>query len=169
MIAIMNPAHALPIRSPLKLIASVIMTNLAGFIGSFFTTVGPGSWYNTLNKPWFTPPGWFTGLVWTILYILMGIAFYFIWMDMTEDRPVGLAPHLFFIQLALNVLWPYAFFGLQSLLLGQIVILVLWAFILATIGAFSRANRTAAALLIPYILWVTFALCLTYRILLLNP
>jgi tryptophan-rich sensory protein len=165
----MDPADALPIRSPLKLLISIFITGLAGYVGSAFTAMDPGSWYAGLSKPWFTPPGWLSGLIWTILYILMGISLYLIWMEATGGRAVGEAPAVFLVQLALNVLWPYAFFGLRSPLLGLVAGIIFWVSIAATIAVFFRINRTSAVLLVPYFLWVTFAACLVVRIFQMNP
>ena len=162
----MSPA----LRDPVKLIVAVVVCNAAGFIGSFWTRTGPGSWYaDTLVKPWFTPPGFVFPIVWTTLYILMGIAVYLIWIEDTGRREVRIALGLFAAQLVLNILWSYFFFGLESPLFGLIEILVLLIVLLATFFAFFRINKIAAYLLVPYVLWGTFATILTAWILLNNP
>jgi benzodiazapine receptor len=157
------------LKEPLKLVASVVICTLVGASGSVFTMVGPGSWYDQLAKPWFNPPSWLFGPVWTALYILMGVALYLIWMEGLEKPQVKAAILLFALQLLLNFLWSYMFFGLQSPLLALAEIAILWLVLLATIIAFFRIRRGAAYLLIPYILWVTFAAYLNYAIYILNP
>lgn len=157
------------IRDPFKLVVSIILCNLAGFLGTFATQTGPGSWYDLLVKPPFNPPSFVFAPVWTTLFVLMGIALYLVWMEGTSRPEVRTALGVFGVQLVLNVLWSYAFFAFRSPLLGLIDIVLLWAAIAATIVLFFRINRTAAYLLVPYLLWVTFATVLTYSILLLNP
>lgn len=157
------------LKEPLKLVASVVICTLVGASGSVFTVVGTGSWYEQLTKPWFNPPSWLFGPVWTALYILMGVALYLIWMEGLEKPQVKAAILLFALQLLLNFLWSYMFFGLQSPLLALAEIAILWLVLLATIIAFFRIRRGAAYLLIPYILWVTFAAYLNYAIYILNP
>jgi benzodiazapine receptor len=157
------------LRDPVKLVVSIVLCNLAGFLGTFATQTGPGSWYDMLVKPEINPPSFVFAPVWTTLFILMGIAFYLVWMEGTDRPEVRTALGVFGVQLVLNVLWSYAFFGFQSPLFGLLVIVILWVAILATIVLFSRVNRTAASLLIPYLLWVTFATFLNYSILVINP
>lgn len=156
------------VRSPLKLLAAIVICNLAGIIGSLVTTTGEGSWYAAIEKPHFNPPGFVFGPVWTTLYILMGISLYLIWMEGTGRREVRLALIFFSTQLVLNALWTFLFFGLQSPFLGLVEIIILWLFIVATIVAFYRINKTAAFLMVPYLAWVTFAAFLTYSIWILN-
>lgn len=147
-----------------KLIISVLICLLAGFIGSFFTSVS--GWYFELNKPWFNPPNWVFAPVWTLLYVLMGISLYLVWIKGIKNAKIGLS--LFGIQLFLNALWSIIFFGLQAVLFAFIEIIVLWVFILLTIIWFYRISKSAAYLLTPYIVWVSFAAALNYWILLLN-
>lgn len=156
------------VRSPLKLLAAIVICNFAGIIGSLVTTTGEGSWYAAIEKPPFNPPGFVFGPVWTTLYILMGISLYLIWMEGTGRREVRLALIFFSTQLVLNALWTFLFFGLQSPFLGLVEIIILWLFIVATIVAFYRFNKTAAFLMVPYLAWVTFAAFLTYSIWILN-
>lgn len=156
------------VRSPLKLLAAIVICNFAGIIGSLVTTTGEGSWYAAIEKPSFNPPGFVFGPVWTTLYILMGISLYLIWMEGTGRREVRLALIFFSTQLVLNALWTFLFFGLQSPFLGLVEIIILWLFIVATIVAFYRFNKTAAFLMVPYLAWVTFAAFLTYSIWILN-
>ena len=157
------------IQSPLTLAFSIIICLAAGFLGSFVTITGPGSWYAQLEKPWFNPPSFLFGPVWTALYILMGIALYLVLLEGLEKPLVRVGAGLFAIQLVLNAIWSYAFFGLESPFLGFVELVILWIFILATIIIFYRVKRTAAILMVPYIAWVTFAGVLTYTIMILNP
>jgi tryptophan-rich sensory protein len=152
----------------IKLAASLVLCLLAGFIGSIFTTPKIGGWYAGLNKPSFNPPSWLFGPVWTLLYVLMGVALYLVWRTGLAAKGVKLAIAIYFVQLVLNALWSFAFFGAESPLAGLVVIVALWAMIAATIAAFAPISRAAAALLVPYILWVTFATILNAAIYLLN-
>ncbi|HUU75517.1 MAG TPA: TspO/MBR family protein [Methanoregulaceae archaeon] len=156
------------IRSPVFLVFSIVICLTAGFLGSLVTITSAGSWYDQLTKPWFNPPSYVFGPVWTILYILIAIALYLVWVEGFEKREVKLAAGLFAIQLILNTGWSFAFFGLESPLFGFIEILVLWLFISATIWAFWIVRKEAALLMVPYLAWVTFATVLTYSIMVLN-
>lgn len=127
------------------------------------------TWYQALNKPFFNPPNFVFGPVWTILYLLMAIAFYIVWNSKTKKKAEKeRAIHLFLIQLALNFSWSIVFFNLHQLLFSFGVITALWLSILFTIHAFYRISKPAAYLLIPYILWVSFASILNLFIVLLN-
>ncbi len=151
------------------LIGSIILCNLAGLLGTLVTVTGPGSWYDMLVKPSFNPPSWVFGPVWTILYILMGISLYLVLMAWRRGSDTRIPLVLFGIQLALNALWSFLFFGLQSPAAGLAGIIVLWIFIGATIVTFFRISRPAALLLLPYFAWVSFASILNYAIFTLNP
>lgn len=151
-----------------KLSASIILCLLAGFIGSFFTASSISSWYSTLAKPFFNPPNYLFGPVWTLLYILMGISLYIIWTKKSNPKQKKFAIYLFAIQLILNTLWSILFFGLQNPLLAFIEIIFLWAAILLTIINFKKISKPAAYLLIPYILWVSFAAILNFSLYYLN-
>ena len=152
----------------IKLAASVVLCMLAGFIGSIFTTPKIGGWYAGINKPSFNPPNWLFGPVWTALYILMGISLFLVWRAGIGERRVQVALVVFIVQLACNVLWSFAFFGRQSPLAGLVVIIVLWILIVITIIASATVSKAAALLLIPYVLWVSFASILTASIWRLN-
>ncbi len=136
----------------------------AGAIGGLSTASSVGSWYAGLNKPSFSPPGWIFGPVWTTLYILMGVAAWLVWLRRAEHAGVKLALAIFVIQLALNLAWSYLFFGLRSPLAAFVDLVALWLAILITIVAFGRILTAAAALLIPYLLWVSFAGVLNFTI-----
>ena len=150
----------------LKLIVSVIVCQVAGIIGSVFTVSSVGSWYSQLNQPSFNPPNWVFGPVWTTLYLLMGISLYIIWSKGLKKNKN--AVYVFGIQLALNTLWSILFFGVRSPLFAFIEIIFLWAAIIWTIILFYRVSKKAAYLLIPYILWVSFAAVLNFSYVLLN-
>ncbi len=152
----------------LRFIVSVAICQAAGFIGSIFTTPAIPTWYAALRKPAFNPPNWLFGPVWTILFLLMGIALFLVWRRPLSEPKVKTALALFAVQLALNVLWSILFFGLRSPLAGFTEILVLWVFILLTIISFYRVSTLAGVLLIPYILWVSFAAILNYHLWRLN-
>ena len=151
----------------IKLIVSVGVPLLAGGVGGLVTTPAISTWYATLNKPWFTPPGWLFGPVWTLLYILMGLALFLVWRSPRSSmRDIGIA--LFAVQLAVNVFWSFAFFGLENTLYGVLTIIPLWVLIAATIFQFYKVSKGAAFLMIPYILWVSIATALNTAIYLLN-
>lgn len=151
----------------LKLVASIILCQLAGFLGSLFTIPAIPTWYQTLDKPFFTPPNWIFSPVWISLFILMGISLFFVWQrsDHPQFKPALI---FFFIQLILNTLWSVAFFGLRSPLLGLTDIILLWIVILFTILNFSKVSKFAGVLLIPYLLWVSFATLLNFSLWILN-
>jgi len=152
----------------IKLIVSILICQLAGIVGSFFTAPAIPTWYAQLKKPSFVPPSWVFAPVWIILFFLMGVSVYLIWSRGVERKQVRIAPFIFSVQLILNILWSFFFFGLQSPLLGFIDIVLLWFAILATILSFYKISPKAAFLLIPYILWVSFAALLNFSILQLN-
>ncbi len=151
-----------------KFIISIIICQLAGFLGSLATTPSIPTWYASLNKPSFTPPNWVFAPVWLVLYLLMGIALFLVWRQGLTIAAVKGALVVFVIQLILNVLWSFAFFGLKSPLAGIIVICALWLMILVTIIMFFRVSNIAGLLLIPYILWVSYAAVLNAAIFSIN-
>lgn len=151
-----------------KLIISIGLCEGAGIIGSLFTVSAIPTWYATLVKPSFNPPGWIFGPVWTTLYALMGISLYRIWKKGTKKKQVQYALMLFGIQLVLNALWSLIFFGAHNLVGALVEIVVLLGFIIATIAEFRKLDKLATYLLTPYLLWVTFATFLTYSIWRLN-
>ncbi|MFA5065918.1 MAG: TspO/MBR family protein [Dehalococcoidia bacterium] len=153
----------------IKLLISLAACFGAGFIGSLFTRAAIPGWYVLLEKPSFTPPNWLFAPVWFLLYILMGISVFLVWRKGIKVFHVREGLIIFIIQLVLNTLWSYAFFGLKSPLWGLVVIVPLWTAILLTMINFYRVSRTASFLLIPYILWVSYATALNFSIYLLNP
>lgn len=155
-------------RNSLKLITSILVCFLAGGIGTIFTSSAIPTWYAHLNKPPFSPPNYLFAPVWTLLYLLMGISLYLIWKKGTKNRKVYEALIFFAIQLALNAAWSPIFFGAKNLFVSLIIIIFMWLFIIKTILAFGRINKTASYLLYPYIVWVSFASILNFSVWLLN-
>jgi tryptophan-rich sensory protein len=150
-----------------KLIISLSLPFLAGFIGSYSTTPSIPTWYAGLNKPSFNPPNWLFGPVWTLLYILIGFSFYLVWNKKTK-KDKSQAYYYYFAQLILNSMWSIVFFGMKEIGYALIVISILWFLILKTVLFFKKINKTASKLLIPYILWVSFAAILNFSIFILN-
>ena len=151
-----------------KLLVSIIICQLAGLIGSLATTPAIPVWYASLRKPAFTPPSWLFAPVWIVLFLLMGCALFLVWRQDVSIPAVKSALVMFAVQLILNVLWSFAFFGLRSPLAGLVVICVLWIMIVATIIAFFKVSTIAGVLLIPYILWVSYAAVLNAAIFTIN-
>ena len=144
-----------------RLIASLIICQLAGVIGSVFTTPAISGWYASLEKPAFNPPNWIFAPVWIFLYLLMGVTLYILWQNLPKkDAKIALV--FFAIQLVLNVLWSVVFFGLELPLLAFLEIIILWIFILLTMIKSSRVSKMPVYLLLPYILWVNFAAILNF-------
>jgi benzodiazapine receptor len=152
-----------------KLIAAILACEFVGVLGAMLTITSITTWYPTLQKPSFSPPNWLFGPVWTLLYALMGISAYLIWDKGIKKKGVKPALKLFSLQLILNFMWSILFFGFKSPLLGLMEIAVLWIAVLATIMVFARLSRKAAVLMVPYILWVSFAAVLNLYVWMLNP
>jgi translocator protein len=178
-------------KNYIKFIISVLICELAGVIGSFFTAPAIKSWYYFLNKPSFSPPNWVFAPVWTILFLLMGISLYLVWsknfvINISEQdkekkvwNPISAklltgswreenVVAIFVLQLVLNILWSVIFFGLKMPGVAFFEILMLWFAILYTIVNFYRISKPAAYLLIPYIIWVSFATFLNFSVWRLN-
>jgi translocator protein len=160
--------NQMKINNTFKLIIAIVISELAGVIGSVFTAPSIAGWYAGIVKPVFNPPSWVFGPVWTTLFALMGISAFLIWKKDLNRRDVKIALGIFIAQLALNTLWSIIFFGLHSPGGAFIEIIFLWLAILATIIAFAKISKPAAWLLVPYILWVSFAGFLNYSIWALN-
>lgn len=152
----------------LKFIVAIVVPQLAGFIGAYFTMSAIPVWYAGLAKPFLSPPTWIFGPVWTMLFLLMGIAAFLIWRKGLEYAGVKSALAIFLFQLVLNTLWSIIFFGLKNPGIAFIEIVIMWLAILATIISFYKISKPAAYLLIPYLLWVSFASYLNYAIWMLN-
>ena len=155
------------IKSGYLLAKALLVAITAEVIGSVITTSSVSTWYIALTKPALIPPGYVFGIVWGILYILIGLSLYVVWIA-KKSKTQGKAVRIFFIQLALNVLWSAAFFGLRSPLLGLIVILLLLGSLVYTIFLFYKISKTAAYLLVPYLLWGLFATYLNWGVFVLN-
>lgn len=153
----------------IKLVTSIIICLFAGFIGSIFTSPSIPTWYATLIKPSFNPPDWIFAPVWTALFALMGISLYLVWNKGLQDKKVKISLSLFGLQLVLNVLWSFLFFGLHSPFYAFLEIIILWIAIVLTILNFFKVSRTAGLLLLPYIFWISFAAILNFSIWRLNP
>ena len=146
----------------LLLLESIIICQLAGIIGSIFTSPSIPLWYANINKPSFNPPNWVFAPVWTTLYLLMGIALFLVWRKGLKRKDLKIAFAVFIFQLILNTLWSILFFGLKSPFVAFIEIVLLWISILISILLFFRISKVAGALLIPYLLWVSFASVLNF-------
>ncbi len=147
-----------------KLIICIVIPLAVGALSALLTGGGMEA-FKTLNKPAFSPPGWLFPVAWTILYILMGIASYLV---LTSGKQSKTALSVYGIQLVFNFFWSIIFFGFEAYLFAFVWLVVLWVLILATMILFFRISEPAAYLLLPYLLWVTFAGYLNYSIYLLN-
>lgn len=151
-----------------KLVASILLCQFAGLIGSVFTASSLENWYLFLEKPAFNPPAWIFFPAWVTLYTLMGISLYLVWEKGLQEQEVKKGMFIFGVQLGLNTLWSILFFGLKSPYYAFVEIVLLWFAILLTILKFRKISKTASYLLFPYILWVSFAMLLNYYIWILN-
>ena len=152
----------------LKLAGCILLCLYVGFIGIGFTTPALAAWYQYLNKPSFNPPNWIFGPVWTLLYILMGIALFLVYKKTKENRLAKQGVFVFMVHLAFNFSWSIIFFGGQMIALAFANIIVLWLFIVYLTIIFWRVDKRASILLWPYLAWVSFASVLNYAIMFLN-
>jgi len=158
-------------KSIIAIIIAIVVSELAGIIGSIFTISAIPTWYAGLMKPALNPPSWLFGPVWITLYALMGIAAFLIWKYHAQEKGLEKkrkALGVFCLQLFLNALWSIIFFGFHSPSWALVGIVVLWFTILWTMVLFYKISRSAMYLLLPYILWVSFAMYLNYSIVMLN-
>lgn len=151
-----------------KLTGSIAISLLAGGIGSIFTVANIPGWYEHLHKAPLNPPNWVFGPVWTLLYILMGIALYFVIVAPGKKRAKKIAYLAFSVQLLLNVLWSVVFFGMRSLWGGAVIIACLFLAATLTAVLFRAFSRSAMWLLVPYIAWICFATYLNVSAAVLN-
>lgn len=151
----------------LKLVVSIAVSFAAGGIGSIATVNNIPTWYAALEKPWFNPPNWVFGPVWSTLYLLIGIALYLVWTAESELSKKR-AYVLFATQLVLNTLWSLVFFGLHQPWLAVAVIAGLLVAIVLTMREFKRFSRAAMWLFVPYAAWVCFASVLNLAVAILN-
>lgn len=151
-----------------KLIISVVICEAIGLLGSVVTFPSIPTWYVTLHKPTFTPPNWLFGPVWSMLFVLMGVAVYQIWKKGIKTKKAKRVVQIFGMQLALNFFWSLLFFGMHSPILALLDILILWFAILWTLLSFAKIDKLAAWLMTPYLAWVSFASVLNLFIVKLN-
>jgi tryptophan-rich sensory protein len=164
-----NHLHsALSARGLMTLVPAILPSMIASLGGSIFTAPAIGGWYRGLAKPFFTPPDVAFPLVWTLLYALMAVAFWRILRAKPQAGPKGRAIALFLAQMALNLAWSYAFFGLRSPVSGLLVIILLIGALIVTIRAFRAIDRAAAYALYPYLAWISFAAVLNAAIVAMN-
>ncbi|MFT6179697.1 MAG: tryptophan-rich sensory protein [Akkermansiaceae bacterium] len=147
----------MPKSLPAKIIVCALTMILLGGIGSIITSGSMNPWYSDLNKPPGTPPNWIFGPVWTTLYILIGISFALIWHHFPDQIGKTRLTFFFFAQLILNLAWSPFFFGAHQITAALVVIILLWIFIALTTSEFAKSSKPAASLLIPYLLWVSYA------------
>jgi benzodiazapine receptor len=158
----------LQVSDIVSLVVAIVIPLVVGGLGGAVTAPSIATWYQGLNKPAWNPPNWVFGPVWTLLYILMGVAAWLVWRQGWGNPQVQVALAIFGIQLLLNLFWSLIFFGLRSPGWAVLEIVVLWGFILATAVQFYRLETIAGLLLIPYQLWVTFAAALNVAVWQLN-
>ncbi len=156
------------IREVPMLIGSILIPLLIGYLGAIVTIPQITTWYSTLSKPWWSPPNWLFGPVWTTLYLLMGVALFLVWREGWHRRDVRFAILIFGVQLVINLLWSVVFFSFHALFGSFIIVMLLWLAILANIIAFLIISKWAGFLLVPYIVWVSIASYLNYSVYLLN-
>ena len=161
------PTYRKPSQDAVALVVFLVLCLAVSGIGGGITATSVGTWYQTLQKPPFNPPDWVFAPVWTILYILMAIAGWRVWRR-TRFEAGGKALTVFAVQLGLNLLWSYLFFGLQQIGLALIEIIILLLAITVNTALFWRIDRLAGALFVPYVLWVTYATVLNGSLWLLN-
>lgn len=141
-----------------KIVIALAICLMVGYSASIVTRPSVETWYPTIAKPVFNPPNWIFMPVWTLLYVLMAVAAGLVWDKIKEqNQEVKVALGFFLIQLTLNAIWSYIFFGLKNPMLALIEIVLLWLMIYETYLKFSKINKTAGYLLIPYMVWVAFA------------
>lgn len=146
----------------------LVLCFVAAGVGSLVTVPSVAGWYLTLNKPSFSPPNWIFGPVWTLLYFLMAISLYLVLISKSAKKEKSAGLKYFFSQLVFNTLWSIVFFGWHAPFFAFLDIILLWTLIFLTIKNFVKINKTAGWLLIPYLLWVSFASILNFAIVLLN-
>lgn len=156
------------LKGPLGLVLAVAVCQGVGILGALFTAPSIPNWYASLQRPSFTPASWLFAPAWITLYILMGIAVFLVFRQGWEKPAIRFAVYLFGAQLVLNALWTPLFFGLHWLLIAFIEITLLWILIFLTMQRFWRLSRAAGILMVPYLLWVTFASALNLSFWLLN-
>ena len=140
-----------------KIVISVVAMEILGGATGFLTAASIPNWYATLNPPTGNPPNWLFGPVWSLLYAMIGTSFALIWHRADPGDTKNAALRTFFLQLLLNLAWTPVFFGLHQIGVALFIILALLAAIIVTITHFRRIDHTAALLMLPYSLWVSYA------------
>lgn len=165
-----SPLRQLPHDRPRgTLLVTILFVEIVGASGAVFTSQGLDSWYDTLTRPELAPPNWVFSPVWITLFALMGIALWLVWRRaIDEPRKARIAVGCFVVHFALNIGWSAVFFGMREIGWALTVIGLLWGAILVVIWAFARVDRRAALLLVPYLLWVSFAAYLNFQFWVLN-
>jgi len=163
-----TPLRKQRLSSALKLIIAILLCVAIGFTSGLIGSAGMNVWFDRLLKPSWNPPAYLFAPVWTLLYTLMGIDFWIIWKNEAPEANKRSAYFAFALQLFLNFWWSIIFFRFQSPFFALIEILLMWLAILLTIFRFAKMSKTAAWLLVPYLLWVSFASVLNYTIWSLN-
>ena len=149
----------------MKNMFALLICSLASFSAGWFgSQFKPGVWYQTLQKPSWTPPSIAFPIAWTILYTLMGVASWLVWKKRENNSAVSVALFFFAVQLVLNALWSWIFFGRHQLGWALLEMGALWLMIAATAYSFWRISATAGFLLVPYLFWVSFAFILNLAI-----
>jgi benzodiazapine receptor len=149
----------------LSFILLFIITYSASFIGGFATVSFKEPWYSQLVKSNYNPPDWVFAPIWTTLYLMMTLAIWFYWHSKNRDMSTI---YVYFIHVVFNTTWSIVFFGLHQILLSLIVLLVLIFLIIVLILRYKRVNLVSYYLMIPYLLWTTYALFLNFNLLILN-
>ncbi|MCX7833779.1 MAG: tryptophan-rich sensory protein [Ignavibacteria bacterium] len=147
-----------------KFILCIAICEGVGIIAGIATSESVNTWYQSLNKPSFTPPNYIFAPVWSILYLLMGISLYLIWNEGLQRKNVKFTLYFFIFHLLINGLWSFVFFKWHLIFLAFITLLFLWNMILISFILFYRINKLAAFLLLPYLIWVMYASFLNYFI-----
>lgn len=145
------------------LIGSILLP-LTGSLLVGYLTKNSMAIYSSLEKPIFAPPGWIFGIVWPVIYIMMGLAAYRIYMIRDQGRDIGRALFFYLVQLLLNLLWSFIFFSFRLYGLAFIELIILFVFVFITFIKFIKLDRIAGFLLIPYLLWLIFAGALNFII-----
>lgn len=158
---------AFSVPSIISLCGFIVICLAAGGVGAALTTSEIGGWYQTIVKPSWNPPAWIFGPVWTTLYILMGIAAWLVWLR-SDNRQVRLPLIWFAIQLVLNFAWSPVFFRMHAMGLAFAVLVALWIAIATTMYLFFQRSTVAGLLLVPYLVWVSFAGVLNFTLWQLN-
>ncbi len=148
------------LKKLLKLFFCILLCEGAGLIGSIATSSSLNSWYVSLNKPLISPPGWLFAPVWTIIYVLMGVSLFLVLEKKGKSKKKAI--WVFSFQLLLNILWSFLFFGFQMPLLAFVEIIILWILILTMMKEFAKIEKKTKWLLLPYILWTSFAAVLNF-------